>query len=182
MTTASLFATFSFDSGATFSPDRRYRYRLWRTWGERENRVVFVGLNPSKAGEVSSDQTITKEIGFAKRWGFTALDKVNLFGLVSTDPRGLLKTDDPVGPENDTAIVEALKGARRVVLAWGSYRPDIAVLVRARLVRAREALLRTRWMLFEGAVTGTLGWTRDGSPRHPSRLAYDTPFTPLETP
>jgi hypothetical protein len=42
---------FGFDSGATLSADRRYRYRLWRCWGDRENRCVFVGLNPSTADE-----------------------------------------------------------------------------------------------------------------------------------
>ena len=35
--------------GATFSADRRYRYRLWRRWDGARPVVAFVMLNPSTA-------------------------------------------------------------------------------------------------------------------------------------
>jgi hypothetical protein len=73
-------------AGATFSKDRRYRYRLWRSWGDPELRCVFVGLNPSTADESNDDPTIRKCVGFAKLWGFGAVDVVNLFAFRSTDP------------------------------------------------------------------------------------------------
>lgn len=173
MTTGDLFTRtvpLEYDRGAIFSPDRRYRYRLWRSWGDRDNRCVWVMVNPSTADETVPDQTITKCIGFAKKWGFTAIDVVNLFAFVSTDVRGLLEAGDPVGPDNDATIDEALTGARRIVLAWGSHAP-----VRS-LIRTRETF-RT----FNG-LTGTLGRNSDGSPRHPLMLAYDTPFEPLGAP
>ena len=156
--------------GARFSADRRYRYRLWRSWGDRDNCCVWLMLNPSVANEVDPDPTVTKCMGFARRWGFSAITVVNLFALVSTDPKGLLKAGDPIGPGNDAAIEEALKGAGRVVLAWGSHAP-----VR-KLIRARSTF-RT----FDHRA-GTLGLNSDGSPRHPLMLSYDTPFGPLGTP
>jgi hypothetical protein len=43
----------------------------------------------------------------------------NVFGLVSTDPRGLYAIEDPVGPENDRFILEAIRETRVVIAAWG---------------------------------------------------------------
>jgi len=107
--------TLGFDSGATFSPDGLYRYHLWRLWGDREHRCVFVGLNPSTADAARDDPTIRKCAGFAKRWGFGAVDVVNVFAWRSTKPVGILRAADPVGPDNDEAIAHVLEGASRVV-------------------------------------------------------------------
>jgi hypothetical protein len=171
MEDATLLLPFGFDDGATFSADRRYRYRLWRSWGSREHRCVFVGVNPSVAGETNNDHTITKEIVFAKRWGFGALDKVNLFGLVSTDVTALLRTDDPIGPDNDDHVRAALEDAHRIVWCWGKHNARVASMVRARLA-SLEWLHTAR----PGCEEGTLGWNQDGSPRHPLRLSYATRF------
>ncbi len=158
---------FGFDEGATFSACRRYRYRLWRSWGNREHRVVFVMLNPSTADESTNDPTIRKCIGFAKRWGFGALDVVNLFAWRSTDPRGLLETVDAVGPDNDEAIADAIGAAGLVVLAWGKH-PPVSKMIAARLA--------SMWYPLGHRQVGTLGRNSDGSPRHPLMLAYATPF------
>jgi hypothetical protein len=161
---------FGFDSGATFSPNRKYRYRLWRSWGNREHRCVFVGLNPSKAGEEQNDPTIRKEIGFASRWGFGALDKVNLCGLVSTEPTGLLHVVDPIGPENAALVRVALEGAHRIVWAWGRHNARVARLV-------RQILAASDWYAIPRRCdVGTLGRNGDGTPRHPLYLPYTTRF------
>ena len=155
--------------GALFSPDRRYRYRLWRVWGDGNRRVVFVGLNPSKADERSDDPTIRKCIGFAKRWGYGALDMVNLFALVSTSPRGLLDEPEPIGAENDRVLADVLGFASRVVWAWG----DVPTAPLKALLSARVG----KWLAFpvsSRAEFFTLGRTASGQPRHPSRLAYAT--------
>ena len=157
-------------SGATFSPDRRYRYRLWRGWGNPEHRVCWVMLNPSMADEGDDDPTIRKCTGFSRKWGFGALDVVNLFALVSTDPMGLLTAADPVGPENDEAIRDAFHGAHRVVLAWGSHNAKVM-----RLVATRRSSIPTLIAAMCHDV-GHLGLTQDGAPRHPSRIAYATRF------
>lgn len=153
-----------FDSGATFSECRRYRYHLWRTWGEPGNRVAFIGLNPSTADEEADDPTIRKCIGFAKRWGFGAMDMVNLFAWRTTKPIGLKQTGDPVGPANDEAIRRVCFQATRVVLAWGSHAP-VSDLIAMRL----HALPLGRDL---GCFS--FGRNADGQPKHPLMLPYST--------
>jgi hypothetical protein len=160
------------DSGATFSADRRYRYRLWRSWGDGERRCAFVGVNPSTAGEDKDDPTIRREIGFARRWGFTAIDKGNLFALVSTDATALLDSDDPVGPDNDEHLHAMLSASHRIVLAWGGHPPRVRALVLARLDSFRR-IVRAQ----PRCEIGTLGSNADGTPKHPLRLPYSTPWT-----
>jgi hypothetical protein len=155
-------------SGATFSRDRRYRYRLWRSWGDPALPCVFVGLNPSTADESNDDPTIRKCVGFAKHWGFGGVDVVNLFAFRSTEPAALSVVKDPVGRNNAYHVTLALRDAKRIVWAWGSHSPRIR-----RLVLPESTSLCTMERTCEA---GTLGITKDGSPRHPLMLAYTTPF------
>jgi hypothetical protein len=169
-------APFGSDDGATFGTDRRHRYHLWRSWASREHRCVFVMLNPSKADEQDGDLTVTKCATFARSWGFGALDVVNLFALVSTDPTALERAAyaDAVGPENDATIVNVVANAHRIVWAWGSHTRRVNELV---ATRRRELLtLLGTGLPRPHPENGTLGKTQDGSPRHPSRLAYATRF------
>lgn len=85
-------------SGAAFSPCRRYRYRLWRTWGDAAP-AVFVMLNPSTADEIENDPTVERCERRARAMGFGGLRVANIFSLRSTDPTALYTSDDPVGPE-----------------------------------------------------------------------------------
>lgn len=157
-------------SWAVFSLFRQYRYALGRSWGgmfDTAHVLFAVGLNPSKAG-VDDDQTIRKEVGFAKRLGCTRLLKVNLYGLIETDSKLLEeRAMDPVGLDNDATIRRlaaelAFTGVRVTALAaWGSHR--LVTLERVSTVRAMLS-----WPLH------CLGRTADGSPRHPSRIAYAT--------
>lgn len=167
---------------ALFSGDRGYRYALTREWDPILGRIeppllaIFVGLNPSKAGAnpvkiaaKDGDMTITKETGFAELMGATALLKLNLYGIVSTDPAGL-NAADPVGPDFDAAITHALLRSPRIatmsakiVVAWGSH-------PMATPGRISEVMAHLPGQAF------CLGTTKDGSPRHPSRIAYATPL------
>lgn len=141
-------------AGARFSADRRYRYRLWRTWDATRPRVAFCLLNPSAADDRRDDPTIRRCVRFARRWGYGGVVVVNLFALRATDPRALGRSADPVGPANDRAIRDAARRARLVVAGWGSR----GALRR----RADEATA-----LLAGARVVTFGVTRDGQPRHP---------------
>ena len=124
---------------AVFSEDGRYRYRLDRMWspaavdGDEDasrphaiarhgecNVLLIVGLNPSTADGSCDDPTIRRCLDFAKRWGHTSMAVVNLFAFRSTAPRGLRAADDPVGPANDAAILEAASRASRILCAWGA--------------------------------------------------------------
>lgn len=163
--------------GAVLSECRQYRYRLWREWGDVSKRVCFVGINPSTADEHDDDHTITKCIGFAKRWGFGALDMVNLFAWRSTDQRGLLEAADPIGVENDCRILQAFDQASRIVLAWGSGKTAAVRNLVHNRVRAEVAMLHT----YGPAERGHFGLTYDGFPRHPLMLPYDRRFTVIRS-
>lgn len=112
---------------ATWSPCKRYRYTLRRTWYRAESYpdgpirlVTWVLLNPSTADEKADDPTIRRCIEYSKTWRFDGLIIVNAYALRSTDPKGLWKVEDPNGPENDAAILGACREASRVVCGWGA--------------------------------------------------------------
>ena len=104
---------------ATFSACRVYRYWLYREWTGGAGRVAFVLLNPSTADETKDDPTIRRCIGFARAWGYHALDILNLFALRSTHPALLYRHESPVGPDNDEFIKTTTYAAAAIVCAWG---------------------------------------------------------------
>lgn len=107
-------------ASAVFSPNRRYRYHLWREWDPWRPRCAFVMLNPSSADETVNDPTVERCERRARAWGYGALDVVNLFAYRSTDPQALTQVEDPFGPENDAAILAVARAAALVVCAWGA--------------------------------------------------------------
>jgi hypothetical protein len=108
-------------SGATFSSCRRWRYLLWRRWDESKPVANFLMLNPSTADEVKLDPTCARARDYAERWGYGALIVTNVFGWRATDPSEMKAARDPVGPDNDAAIVRAAREAAIVVCAWGNH-------------------------------------------------------------
>lgn len=158
------------DSGAIFSPNQKYRYRLWRTWDETLPRCVFVMLNPSVADATTLDPTARKCIGFAKRWGCGEVELVNAFALVSTDPSVLRsRVPDPVGAQNDSYILKVTANAKHVVAAWSTW---------SHLHNRGRQLLH----LLSGVKLECLGTTIDGYPKHPLYIAYETPLQPYPDP
>lgn len=106
---------------AYISEDGVYRYSLTRDWDETLPVMLFVMLNPSTADAVVDDQTIRRCIGFAERAYMGGLEVVNLFAFRATDPKEMKAAPDPVGPENNTVIRQALSEAKTVVCAWGAH-------------------------------------------------------------
>jgi hypothetical protein len=143
---------------ALFSRDRRFRYRLGRRWGDGA-AACFVLLNPSTADEAREDPTVRRCIGFARALGYGALEVVNLYAYVATDPAELRRAGYPVGRYNDRHIEAAARESERVVLAWGVHA--------ARLRRPGEALELLRRI---GAERHCLRLTASGHPEHPLRL------------
>jgi hypothetical protein len=143
-------------------PDTEYRYRLWRTWDADLPTAVFVLLNPSTAPATEDDQTVTKCINYADRWGYGRLELVNLFALRATSPEELYDHPDPVGPRNDQVIQVVCSDRSLVVCGWG---------VHGELEgRGREVA-----MILEehGIELFCLGTTKDGHPWHPGRKPGD---------
>jgi len=83
------------------------------------------------------------------------MDVVNLFAFRSTYPRQLSKVDDPVGPENDAAILEAVEESDLAVAAWG---------VHGRLRRRDRAVQKIVAGIKDLYCIGT---TKAGDPVHP---------------
>lgn len=155
------------ERAAVFDGSGRYRYALTRRWASGGRTAAFVLLNPSTADAQRDDPTIRRCMGFARAWGFAALEVVNLFAWRATRPQALRQAAAPVGPENDAHLLRAARGAGRVVLAWGIHG---ALDGRAAAVCAllAGAGLRPR----------CLGHTRNGQPRHVLYLPRDAPCVP----
>ena len=101
-------------------------------------------------------------------------DIVNLSAWISTDPDGLFRIgfgDDPFGPENQRHIDAALAEADIAVAAWGSL-ASLPPWMRYQGETVLRAFTRSHDVM-------CLGRTKDGSPRHPSRIAYATPLEPF---
>lgn len=139
---------------AVFSECGLYRYALWREWvAKPKSRCLFIMLNPSIADSEHDDPTVRRDIDFAQRWGFDALDVANMYGLRSTDPNGLWTVEDPVGPQNDEWILRLAARADRIVVAWGN---------NAKRERENDVL-----NLLHDYELLCLGITGEGAPAHP---------------
>lgn len=156
-------------SRAVYSPCQRYRYTLTRVWDEGGPRAVFVMLNPSTATEVQNDPTVERCERRARALGFGAFRVCNIFAFRATDPRVMRAQPDPVGPDNDAAILDGARWADRVICAWGTHG---AHLDRGPQV---ERLLR-------GAGLGLhhLGLSQAGHPKHPLYIGYAQPLQPWD--
>jgi hypothetical protein len=150
--------------GAVLSSCDKYRYVLQRSWGNGGKSVLFIGLNPSTADHERDDATTRVCKNYAARWGFDSMAIANLFSFRSTDPKGLLKSLDPIGPENDKWLKRAIKGADVVICCWTSL---------GRHLNREAQVLK----LIKRPYCLTM--LRDGSPGHPlykSRDLRPTPF------
>ncbi len=146
---------------AEVSPDGAYRYDLTRSWSASPgSRIQWIMLNPSTADAGHDDATLRRCIDFSRRLGFDELVISNLFALRSTDPRGLLRAPNPVGPDNDAWITRRCEQADMTLVAWG-----------AGPKRARPLLAdRAAWVLTVVKDPRCLSITADGMPGHPLRL------------
>lgn len=151
------------NGSATISACGCYRYELIRDGlSSGDDWCAFIMLNPSTADANQDDPTIRRCIGFARGWGFRGVRIYNLFALRSTDPKAILSHRDPVGPDNGAAIVNGVASCKRIVCAWGAFGGE-----RVR----REA--RKVCQLLEDCNMSCLGFTADGSPRHPLYVRAD---------
>lgn len=104
-----------------FSPCRRYRYAWTCPAWSGSGYMQAIGLNPSTADEVGTDPTIRRCIQFAKDSGCGSLVMTNLFAWRATDPAGMKRAAEPIGPENDNWLRLFSAGAKIVLAAWGTH-------------------------------------------------------------
>lgn len=153
-------------SGAEFSEDGKYRYRLWRIWDGTLPKILFVMHNPSTADQYEDDPTIRRCIAFAKSWGFGGLYVANLYPYVSTDKSALKGLDwDTLAPsENAKHISELLELCHTRVLAYGN----------------KLGLGFPIW-LYSVANWHCIKLNADGTPAHPLYLPSESELIPFES-
>lgn len=150
-------------------PQPTYRYLLARMWDELRPVMVWCMLNPSVAGAAADDPTIRKCLGFARRRHCGGIIVCNLGAYIATDPREFARAADPVGPRNPDMISWAY-GAPMMAVRVGGWGGFPSRRLRERLKASWSGALcaaRTMWCF---------GKTKDGEPRHPLMLSYDTPL------
>ncbi len=148
-------------STAVYSDCESYRYSLSRVWDARGKHVLFVMLNPSTATEVQNDPTVERCERRARALGFGSFTVTNIFAWRDTDPRKMKAATDPIGPENDTAILEASERADQIIAAWGTHGAHLA----------RGAAVTTLLSNL-GKPLYHLGLSKAGHPKHPLYIAY----------
>ena len=145
------------NNGAEFSPCKKYRYALWRIWDESKPIIMFIGLNPSTANETTDDATIRRVKRFAVDWGAGGVYMMNLFPLVSTNPKVLLDFyDTPFHDveleKNNHWLCDISFKANQIIFAWGAF---------------KEAHKRAKTVIKMFPDAKALLINQDGSPRHP---------------
>ena len=152
-----------------FSPARKYRYALWRSWGDSSNYVNFIGLNPSIADDFKDDPTIRKCRGFAKRWGYGAMCMTNLFAFRCPHPLLMMREADPIGPDNAKWLISIANNAKLIVAAWGNHGKHLGqdFMVGSAILGAAPM-----WCLRQN---------KDGSPAHPLYIPYGTELIEYRT-
>jgi hypothetical protein len=166
-------------SQAQFSPCGSYRWMLERRWDQLRPRLLFIGLNPSRADAERDDPTLRRLIGFARAWGFGSLEVVNLFGRCSASPAVLRRCSDPIGPENDHWLKQGLarlqpKAGDALWLGWGN-----GGVWRQREQQVLELLAQEAPL---DLPLWTIGLTASGQPRHPLYAPAAAQPLPLQHP
>lgn len=154
--------------------------------GGHSGTCYFIMLNPSTADDEKDDPTIRRCKGFAARLGLNRLVVINLFTARATDPADLMKQDDPVGPGGADAIERAMTewypgddfcSDDKLICAWGAAHkkwPPWFLKLRGDQINSvfdwADSMKRP---LF------AIGFTADGSPRHPLYVAANAPLLPI---
>ena len=160
-------------SRAAYSPCRQYRYTLIRRYGRpqatRQERIAFIGLNPSTATELVNDPTVRRCIGFARDWGYREFVMLNAFAFRSTDPQGLQRVDDPVGTANNQQLRLWTRKSHLVVCCWGIHAA----------LQGRDEFLRSQLQKWN-VTARCFGKTQAGFPKHPLYLRKDSSLVHLD--
>lgn len=107
-------------SSALISTCNKYRYSLTRIWDTNLPKVMFIMFNPSTADGTKDDPTIRRCIAFAKSWGYGGLYVCNILAYRATEPKDLLKVDNPFGDQNIWVTRKHVDEVELIVCAWGN--------------------------------------------------------------
>ena len=158
--------------GAIISSCGLYRYRLERDFYRPGPIAAVFMVNPSTANATENDATIRRLLGFGARLGWHSLIVGNVFAYRATDVNRLAyEAIDPRGPDNEQHIRKIMRDADIHIAAWGPT---------SKLPRH----LRSDWRMIascaddEGYDLRCWGVAKDGHPRHPLMLPYESELRP----
>lgn len=142
-------------------PKECYRYKLHRVWDSNQPSLMWIMMNPSVATEYGDDRTVAKCQKWARMWGYGAIFVGNSFAYRCTDQKRLTEVQDPIGPGNDSALLEMAHEADKLILAYGS--PTNPTL----RIRGREVAKK---LAAAGLQLHVMRLTAAGRPEHPLYL------------
>ena len=123
--------------------------------------LIVIGINPSIANEETSDNTISRVMGYAQRFGYDSFIMVNIYPLRATHFNKLPQEfNKQVHEQNLMEINKAIKNASAILCAWGTHICD------------REYFKICYKDIFKiisanNIPTYCLGKTKNGHPLHP---------------
>ena len=91
------------------SKKKEYRWNLTYEISKSKKEIIFIGLNPSLSDSFYLDNTTKKIIKICKNYNYGKISILNLFALISSDPKKLFTHKKPVGYLNDYYIGQNLK-------------------------------------------------------------------------
>lgn len=139
------------ERGAIFSQDRKYRYCLKRIWDTTKPKLMWIGFNPSNAGETDDDPTIESVRRITRFNSYGGFYMLNCYGIICELPEIVKKTKDPMGANLQYHdIIRPL--VTNVVFAWGNFKEATEI--------AQDFIKR-----YPGALC--IGKNKNGSPVHP---------------
>jgi hypothetical protein len=144
------------NNGAKFSECEKHRLYLWRIWDESKTKIMFIGLNPSKANKSFDDNTMKRVKQISLNLGYGGCYMTNLFTFISKDPSGL---DMALGnhESSDEILKYVASKCSKIVFAWGNFK-----------VMGRDNEIKK---MFPDAYA--LKINQNGSPRHPLYVNAD---------
>jgi len=163
---------FDIDSCAVFSEDDQYRYYLSRQWSTNKPLIAIM-LNPSTADAFKNDPTVQIIENLAKHRSCGGFVVINFAALRATEPKDMLKHNDPFGKYNYYAIKKTLN---QVVHRW-RIKPDILLAYGNNIEKLPTGIHEANKINKLGAKYGNLKclkMTKKGYPSHPLYIARDT--------
>lgn len=151
--------------GAEFSPDKKYRFSLWRIWDLSKPLIMFIGLNPSTANERTDDPTIRRlagKNGFANKNGYGGFYMMNLFPFVTAYPAELKAQMEFGGclSQNNMWLEDVNLVCETIVFCWGNF----------------DTFGRDKEVMAMFPAATCMGVNKNGSPKHPLYLKGNTRF------
>jgi len=103
---------------AIFSDDKQRRYLLRKEWDSSKPKAVIIMIHPSMASIDHLDFTTLYILNNIIKLGFGGIDIVNLMSTCTTKLENS-ELNSALEDENIGTILESVKNADKVIIAWG---------------------------------------------------------------